>query len=134
MRSTGKNWQGFGFHTVSAIGLLATVLLVGAWYGSVTARAQQGSSANRPPAETTTIEPPLPTNTDNPMKEQMQIAAVGERHKRLVADSDKLLQLATELKAEVDKSTKNEMSVTAVKKAAEIEKLAHDVKERMKGD
>ena len=57
-----------------------------------------------------------------------------QRHKRMMADADKLLQLATELKEDVDKSTKNEMSVTAVKEAAEIEKLAHDVKERMKGE
>ena len=52
----------------------------------------------------------------------------------MVADADKLLQLATELKEDVDSSTKNELSVTTVKKAAEIEKLAHEVKERMKGD
>ena len=135
--STRKNWRYFGFQAVGAIGMLVTVILAGAWFGPAgpgAARAQQGSSAARPPAETTTIEPPVPGSTDNPMKEQMQIAAVGERHKRLVADSDRLVQLATELKTEIDKSNKYEMSVAAIKKAAEIEKLAHDVKERMKGD
>jgi hypothetical protein len=68
------------------------------------------------------------------MQEQQLAVASDERHKRMVVASDKLLQLATELKAEVDKSTKNEMSVSAIKKAAEIERLAHDVKEKMKGD
>ena len=123
---------------MGAVGLLATVLVVGAWRvagGAAEARAQQGSSsAGRPPAEASTIEPTVPTAVGDPTKEQMQIAAVGERHKRLVADSDKLLQLATELKEEVDKSTKNEVSVTAIKKAAEIEKLAHDVKDRLRGN
>ena len=56
-----------------------------------------------------------------------------DRQKRLVADTDKLLSLATDLKAQVDKSTKDTLSVDVIKKADEIEKLAHSVKERMKG-
>jgi hypothetical protein len=44
-----------------------------------------------------------------------------------------LLVLATDLKAQVDKSTKDTLSVDVIKKAEEIEKLAHSVKERMKG-
>jgi hypothetical protein len=66
--------------------------------------------------------------------QERQVAAVEDaRHRRMIVDTDKLLELATELKDDVDKSTKNEMSVASIKKAAEIEKLAHDVKERMKG-
>jgi hypothetical protein len=57
-----------------------------------------------------------------------------ERQKRLVEDTAKLLELANELKAEVDKSDKNTLSLAVVRKADEIEKLAHSVKERMKGD
>jgi hypothetical protein len=37
------------------------------------------------------------------------------------------------LKTQVDKSTKDTLSVDVIKKAEEIEKLAHSVKERMKG-
>jgi hypothetical protein len=55
-----------------------------------------------------------------------------ERQKRLVADTDKLLELATDLKAQVDKTNKDVLSVDVIKKADEIEKLAHSVKERMK--
>lgn len=66
------------------------------------------------------------------MQEQRRQMMVDERRKRIVADTDKLLQLATELKAEVDKSSKNEMSLAVIEKAAEIEKLSRDVKERMK--
>jgi hypothetical protein len=51
----------------------------------------------------------------------------------LVADTDRLLVLATDLKARVDKSTKDTLSLDVIKKADEIEKLAHSVKERMKG-
>ena len=56
-----------------------------------------------------------------------------DRQKRLVADTEKLLALATDLKTQVDKSTKDTLSVDVIKKADEIEKLAHSVKERMKG-
>jgi hypothetical protein len=56
-----------------------------------------------------------------------------ERQKRLVADTERLVKLAGELQADVDKSTKDTLSVDVIRKADEIEKLAHNVKERMKG-
>jgi len=56
-----------------------------------------------------------------------------ERHAALKNDTEKLLKLAVELKADVDKSNENLLSVEVVKKAEEIEKLAHSVKDKMKG-
>ena len=56
-----------------------------------------------------------------------------ERHASLKRDTDKLLKLSTELKDYVDKSNENLLSVDVVKKAEDIEKLAHNVKEKMKG-
>jgi hypothetical protein len=58
---------------------------------------------------------------------------ISERQKRLVADTDKLLALTTALKEQVDESNKDILSVDMIKKADEIEKLAHSVKERIKG-
>jgi hypothetical protein len=55
-----------------------------------------------------------------------------DRRKKLVADTDRLLELATQLKVAMDAATKNEMSVEVIRKADEIERLAHSVKERMK--
>jgi hypothetical protein len=43
-----------------------------------------------------------------------------------------LLALTTELKSDVDKANKDELSLDVMRKAAEIEKLAHDVQNRMK--
>jgi len=60
-------------------------------------------------------------------------AMAEDRQKHIVDETAKLLQLATELKAAVDKSNKNELSLDVVKKADDIEKLAHDVKLRMRG-
>ena len=64
---------------------------------------------------------------------RQQHARNDERQKRLVADTDKLLALATQLHDDVGKTDKNILSLDVVKRAEEIEKLAHSVKERMKG-
>lgn len=56
-----------------------------------------------------------------------------ERQAALRADTDKLVKLAGELKAYVDKSNENVLSVEVLRKAEEIEKLAHSVKDKMKG-
>jgi hypothetical protein len=78
-----------------------------------------------------------PTDDSNPLSahraEQQEKLRNTDRQKRLVADTDKLLELATDLKQQVNKTTKDTMSVDVIKKADEIEKLAHSVKERMKG-
>jgi hypothetical protein len=54
-----------------------------------------------------------------------------ERKKQITNDSEKLLKLATDLKIEVDKTGKDELSILVIRKAEEIEKLAHGVKEKM---
>jgi nitric oxide reductase activation protein len=59
--------------------------------------------------------------------------ANSERQAALKNDTEKLLKLAVELKASVDKSNENLLSMDVVKKAEEIEKLAHSVKDKMKG-
>jgi hypothetical protein len=56
-----------------------------------------------------------------------------DRQKLIKNDTDKLVKLAAELKEYVDKSNENVLSMDVVKKAEEIEKLAHSVKEKMKG-
>jgi len=61
----------------------------------------------------------------------MEKKANEQRHADLKRDADKLLQLSTELKDFVDKSNENVLSVDVVRKAEEIEKLAHNVKTKM---
>lgn len=67
------------------------------------------------------------------MQGQLARSRNTERQRKLQVDTDKLLELATDLKQEVDKTDKNVLSVDVIKKAEQIEKLAHSVKERMKG-
>ncbi len=63
----------------------------------------------------------------------MEKKAVKERLAALKNDTDKLLKLSIELKAYVDKSDENVLSVDVIKKAEEIEKLAKSVRDKMKG-
>jgi len=56
-----------------------------------------------------------------------------QRQADLKRDTDKLFQLATELKEYVDKTNEGVLSLEVLKKSEEIEKLAHSVKEKMKG-
>ncbi|MDE3187698.1 MAG: hypothetical protein KGM96_09275 [Acidobacteriota bacterium] len=66
------------------------------------------------------------------MKQQSYEAANAARQKQLADDSAKLLALAVALKAEVDKTNKDTLSLSVIRKADAIEKLAHNVKEKMK--
>lgn len=66
---------------------------------------------------------------DKMAKEQLK-----GRYDRLKRDSEKLLELATELKQYVDKSGENVMSLEVIKKCDEIEKLSKSVRTKMKGD
>ncbi|MGA3345017.1 MAG: hypothetical protein ABSC76_09140 [Terracidiphilus sp.] len=64
---------------------------------------------------------------------QQSYEAVNAQRKKLMADeSALLLKLATDLKNEVDKTDKDTLSLSVIRKAETIEKLAHDVKEKMK--
>lgn len=56
-----------------------------------------------------------------------------ERQQQLKKDTEKLLELATELKQYVDKSNENTLSLDVIRKADQIEKLAKSVKDKMKG-
>lgn len=55
-----------------------------------------------------------------------------DKQKKLAADTDKLLAMATDLKQQVDKTNKDVLSVDVIKKAEEIEKLARSLKQEMK--
>jgi hypothetical protein len=54
-----------------------------------------------------------------------------ERQKSMVSDTDKLLKLATELNNEIAKSNPGALTPAQLRKVAEIEKLAHSVRDKM---
>lgn len=83
-------------------------------------------------------QPPSPGEERTPdeehakMEREMAKKRNQERQAQLKRDTDQLLKLATELKEYVDKTNENILSMDVIKKADEIEKLAHSVKEKMR--
>ena len=79
--------------------------------------------------------PQIETRQD-PAQKEMQDRMAREANKKRQQDirdeTDKLFQLATELKAAVDKTNENLLSLDVIHKAEEVEKLAKKVKEKMK--
>ncbi|HZQ19662.1 MAG TPA: hypothetical protein VFA90_13155 [Terriglobales bacterium] len=75
-----------------------------------------------------------PNNLPPDVRSDMEKKRNEERQADLKRDTDKLLKLSTELKQYVDKSNENILSMDVIKKADEIEKLAHSVKTKMRGD
>ena len=71
--------------------------------------------------------------TNAGQKQDLQNKFNLQRQEEIKKDTDKLLQLATELKQSVDKSSQNTLSLDVIKKAEQIEKLAKTVKDKMKG-
>jgi hypothetical protein len=69
---------------------------------------------------------------DQQAKKQSYAAANAERKKQITEDTANLLKLASDLMAEVDKTDKDALSLNVIRKADEIERLAHNVKEKMK--
>ena len=76
---------------------------------------------------------PAETEMEAQQKRAAEKAENTKRQQDIKKDTEKLLQLATELKQYVDQTNEHTLSLTVIKKAEEIEKLAHTVKEKMKG-
>jgi nitric oxide reductase activation protein len=86
-----------------------------------------------PPRVDGTAAPADADDVQRQIAHDMAKKANEERQAALKADTDKLVKLAGELKDYVDKTNENVLSLDVVRKAEEIEKLAHSVKDKMKG-
>ena len=71
------------------------------------------------------------TVNDSAEVRQAQLLRV-QRQKQLISDSAKLLKLATDLNQQIDNTSAETLPADSVKKAAEIEKLAHSLRQRLK--
>lgn len=111
--------------------LLLQMWPVGAGVGQVPSADQATPGFGRPRLGNEDNKPSSPFEQSAARK--LEKMREDDRRKRLLADTARLVALSNELQSEVDKASKDELSLDVVRKAAEIEKLAHDVKERMKG-
>lgn len=110
-------------------------LLALVFFASSLGLAQHASHSQGFPPPPSPASPPAPDDAARAqMEKETAKAANKQRQEQIKTDTDALLKLATELKQYVDKSNENTLSLDVIKKAEEIEKLAHNVKEKMKGE
>ena len=101
--------------------------------GVATRLAGEPARAQNPsiPQDKRTSPEPTP---ENPLAPPAEKRMLEENEKDIKKKVEKLYDLATELKAEVDKTDSSKvLSLNLVRKAEEIEKLARDIKNRSKG-
>ncbi len=89
-------------------------------------------SATQAPVGAATDAKPQSAETAKPSSQQTPAAAQNERKKQISDQSTQLLAMAVALKAEVDKTNKDTLSLNVIRKADAIEKLAKTVKDKMK--
>ncbi len=97
--------------------------------GAQAANAQNGATAENPgsdekpgtASENQASGAPAPKPAAATSPEQ-------QRKQEVAGECANLLKMATDLKAEVDKTTKDELSLAVVRKAGELEQFAHKVR------
>jgi hypothetical protein len=126
--------------SVAALALLA---MAGIGLSAFRAHAAQAPASAQPAKsspEADSAPEPLPAQSAQPVVAGQvtpnagasAAGAVENGGSQVAVDCASLLKLATDLKAEVDKTTKDELSVGAVRKAGEIEQLARKVRDTKK--
>lgn len=124
-----------GTHWINARALSPALLAAALLFTAVPLFPQQGNPPLLPPHQNAGSPTLFPGDND-PMARTLARKQLerqdADRQKQLVADTGKLLALAQQLKQEVDKSDRNTLSLTVIKKAEEIEKLARSVKDKMR--
>lgn len=93
----------------------------------------RGEPQSRPRGSSSDPNPELDPTEVAPKKSPTKVL-LEANEKDIKKNIEKLYQLVTDLKAEVEKTDSSQiLSLALVKKAEEIERLAHDIKTRAKG-
>jgi hypothetical protein len=103
--------------------------------GAVLMLRAQGAGGQTKTGRPAPPDPTSESDTSGPTPEKSPTKALLEANEKDIKKNiEKLYQLATDLKAEVEKTDSSQvLSLAMVKKAEEIEKLAREIKTRAKG-
>ena len=126
----GTQSGGFPWRRVSAGLVFAAAFGCVAQDGGPAGTGQTNASGQVVGSQSNEAKPPALSPKD--LLEQKGAQADSERKKQISDESTRLLAMAIALKVEVDKTTKDTLSLSVIRKADEIEKLAKTVKEKMK--
>lgn len=104
-------------------GLVHALLLLAAGLAVPGLAAQSPAHPAAPSAQATAASPAKPAPP---------LPAGAPAQPQIAGECARLFALATDLKAAVDRSSKDQLSVVVVRKAAQVEQLARKVKDEMK--
>jgi len=121
-------YHSYILHSLRSVWLAAALLSVSAPLVGIAQQARPPIPGAQPPPPA-----PPPDVWEEQQHKEMEKKANVQRQQDIKKDTEKLLELATELKQAVEKSSENTLSLDVIKKAEQIEKLAKQVKEKMKG-
>ncbi|MGA8729294.1 MAG: hypothetical protein WB608_11140, partial [Terracidiphilus sp.] len=76
--------------------------------------------------------PEASAQSDQKTEQQGLNTPGSDRRKQISDESTQLLALAIDLKTEVDKTNRDMLSISVIRKADQIEKLAHNVRDKLK--
>jgi hypothetical protein len=111
---------------LATLAALAAMAGAGAPRGDAQSPASPAAASSVPGAQAQAVQ------TGAQAKQPGGNGAAEGRNQQIAGDCANLLRLAAALKNEVDRTTKDELSVTVIRRAGEIEQLAHKVKDEMK--
>jgi hypothetical protein len=115
--------------------VLGVALLLVLPLGGAQSGAQNGSQVQRMPSGSLgqQVGPMIGDSTENDSVEQQKRlkALNAERQKSLVADTNKLVKLAGQLNTELAGEHPETLNPDQLRKVAEIEKLARNIKDKM---
>jgi hypothetical protein len=101
--------------------------------GARTALAQSTETQAATPPATSDTAPGAAAQApsqDQAAKPEVSDAVAGPPKKQVALDGANLLKMANDLKANMDKTTPDTLSVTVIRQAEEIEKLAHKMRSK----
>ena len=137
-RDRSEGWDRARLRFYAGLGLAVLLALacgLTGWAQSSGGNGGRGmGQGNAPPINPTRTDLSSMMTADDPDPVMMQrrlLALNIQRQKQMEADSEKLLKLAKELNDEVAKANSGALSGDELRKIAEIEKLARNVRERM---
>jgi hypothetical protein len=117
------------FHRLTASILFLALFATAAPSGGAYPQVPQG-----PPQIPGTARPDPEDEVTRRWEHDHEKKANEERFQKIKDDTEKLVTLSNELKDYVAKSNEHTMSLSVIKKAEEIEKLARSVKDKMKAN
>jgi hypothetical protein len=115
-------------------GFLARLAMAGAVAGTWTVATRAGQLPQSPQPPRATQDKSTDSTADSPNVPSQEKRLLEDNEKDIKKKVEKLYELASELKTEVDKTDSSKvLSVALLKKTEEIEKLARDIRNRSKG-